>query len=419
MKIVVVGAGVSGLYAAWHLNRTHEVILLEADARLGGHADTHLIGEGDRSLAIDSGFIVFNERHYPLFSAWLQALGVPWQDSDMSFAVSDPVSGIEYNATSVDRLFCQRRNLVRPRFLKMVADMVSFYRGASDLLAEIDDQLTLGQWLERYPPGSAFAELHLLPMASALWSAPMQQVREFPMRHLLAFMNNHGMLTLGERPTWRTVCGGSRSYVERAAQGIARIETGVRVDMIRRHPDRVEIASDHGVFHADAVVLACHSDQALALLADPEPAERSILGAIGYQANEAVLHTDSRALPVHRRARASWNVRRDRRDLEQCRVSYYMNQLQRLDARKDYIVSLNQTELLDPASILVQRNYQHPVFTPAAVAAQQRWSEINGVRRTWYCGAWWGWGFHEDGARSARRVVDAIADADAPAAKAA
>ncbi len=419
MKIVVVGAGISGLYAAWHLSRDHDVLLLEADRRLGGHADTHWIAEGDRSLSIDSGFIVFNERHYPLFSAWLEALGVSWQDSDMSFAVSDTVSGIEYNATSLDQLFCQRRNLLRPRFLRMFADMIRFYRGAADLLSKLDDSVTLGAWLDRHASGRDFGELHLLPMASALWSAPMQQIRDFPMRHLLAFMNNHGMLTLGERPIWRTVCGGSQAYVERAARGIARIETGTRVEMVRRRADRVEIATNRGVFHADELILACHSDQSLALLADPDDAERSILGAIEYQANETVLHTDSQVLPDHPRARASWNVRRDRSDLSQCRVSYYMNKLQRLESEKDYIVSLNQTELLDPASIIVMRQYQHPVFTPQAVTAQQRWSEINGVRRTWYCGAWWGWGFHEDGARSARRVVDAIASQAAGPAQAA
>ncbi|TVQ27326.1 MAG: FAD-dependent oxidoreductase [Wenzhouxiangella sp.] len=419
MKIVVVGAGISGLYAAWHLGQEHDVTLIEADSRLGGHADTHVIEEDGQSLAIDSGFIVFNEDHYPHFSSWLKLLGVAWQDSDMSFAVSDTVSGIEYNATSLDRLFCQRRNLLRPRFLKMVADLVSFYRKAPDLLASIDDRVTLAEWLATSGLGSTFADLHLMPMASALWSAPMDQVREFPMRHLLAFMDNHAMLTLGDRPTWRTVSGGSHAYVERAASGIGQILTGTRVRSIQRHPDRVEIVTDQGRLRADAVVLACHSDQALHLLADPDPAERSILGAIEYQPNETVLHTDSRVLPAHPRARASWNVRRDRHDRQQCRVSYYMNKLQNLPTQRDYIVSLNQTELLDPASILVQRSYQHPVFTPAAVAAQQRWHEINGVRRTWYCGAWWGWGFHEDGARSARRVVDAIASSSATQAEAA
>ena len=419
MKITVVGAGVSGLYAAWHLGQEHEVTLLEADSRLGGHADTQQVDEDGRLLSIDTGFIVFNEAHYPLFSAWLKALGVTWQDSDMSFAVSDSFSGIEYNATSLNRLFCQRRNLVRPRFLKMFADLVRFYRAAPKLLTELDSDLTMGQWLADSGYGESFAELHLKPMASALWSSPMDQVNAFPMRHLLAFMDNHGMLTLGQRPTWRTLQGGSRAYVEQAARGINQIKTGVRVEAVRRFPDRVEISTDQGPVHSDAVILACHSDQALRLLADPDPAERSVLSAIDYQANETVLHTDSRVLPRHPDARASWNVRRDRHDHHQCRVSYYMNKLQSLDARRDYIVSLNQTELLDPASILVKRSYQHPVFTPQAVAAQQRWEEINGVRRTWFCGAWWGWGFHEDGVRSARRVVDAISTAEHGRARAA
>ncbi|MCC5865638.1 MAG: FAD-dependent oxidoreductase [Wenzhouxiangella sp.] len=412
MKLAVVGGGVSGLYAAWHLSKQHEVIVLEADRRLGGHADTHQVQEQGRTIAVDSGFIVFNEVHYPLFAAWLQALGISWHDSDMSFSVSDSASGLEYNATNLDRLFCQRRNLLRPRFLGLVRDMVRFYRQAPDLLTAVDEHQTLAQWLSGSGLGRSFAELHLLPMASALWSAPMGQVGEFPMRHLLAFMDNHGMLTLGKRPPWRTVNGGSARYVEAAARTIGRIETATPVRSIRRLPDRVEVVTDQDALVVDGVILACHSDQALALLADPNRAEREVLGAIAYQPNEVALHTDTRVLPRHPRAWAAWNVRRDRHDRERCRVSYYMNSLQKLDCARDYIVSLNQTELIDPARIIATRSYQHPVFTTAAVRAQQRWDEINGPQRTWYCGAWWGWGFHEDGVRSARRVVDAIEAAD-------
>ena len=408
MKLVIVGAGISGLYAAWHLGRDHEVILLEADSRLGGHADTQVVEDNGRCIAIDTGFIVFNERHYPLFSAWLKELGVAWKTSDMSFAVSDAISGVEYNATSLDRLFCQRRNLFRPAFLGMVRDIVRFYRLAPRLLTELDDRVTVGQWLDNSSLGRMFAELHLLPMASALWSAPMGRIIEFPMRHLLAFMDNHAMLELGQRPPWRTIEGGSGSYVAKAARCPARIETGTVVRSIERLPNGVKVSTDRDEITADGVILACHSDQALKLLSDPDRAERSVLGAIGYQDNETVLHTDTRLLPRLPAARASWNVRRDANDHEHCRVSYYMNRLQGIESERDYIVSLNQTELIDPEQVLVRRHYRHPVFNPEAVIAQRRWPEINGIRQTWFCGAWWGWGFHEDGAASAARVVDQI-----------
>ncbi len=400
------GAGVAGLYAAWHLSRDHEVIVLEAQNRLGGHADTQRVGEGDSERFIDTGFIVFNEHHYPLLTRWFGQLGVAWEDSDMSFAVSDQASGLEYNATSFDRLFCQRRNLASPAFWGMFADIVRFYRRAPGLMGTLDERITLGQWLAESGLGSMFRELHLLPMASALWSAPMGRVTEFPMRHLLQFMDNHNMLQLSGRPTWRTVSGGSRSYVERAAACRASFQTGAAVRSVHRCADRVRVLTETEELHADGVILACHSDQALAMLADADETERAVLGAIGYQPNETVLHTDTRLLPRLPAARAAWNVRRDGADEACCRVSYYMNRLQNIDSATDYIVSLNQTEQIDPDRILVRRQYQHPVFTPEAIQAQQRWPEVNGRRRTWFCGAWWGWGFHEDGARSARRVIE-------------
>lgn len=400
----------SGLYAAWHLAPDHEVVLFEADRRLGGHADTQVVDSPDGQVAIDSGFIVFNETNYPLLTAWFEQMDVAWKDSDMSFAVSDQASGIEYNATRLSTLFCQRRNLFRPSFLGMVRDILRFYREAPALLETLDHRITLGEWLGESPMGQAFAELHLLPMASALWSAPMGQISEFPMRHLLAFMDHHTMLQVDPRPQWKTVDGGSRSYVEKAALASGDVRLGTPVRRINRRSDHVMLQTDQDELRVDEVILACHSDQALNLLDDVDQSERAVLGAIAYQDNETVLHTDTSVLPDNPAARASWNVRRDRRDSEQCRVSYYMNLLQGIPGRIDYIVSLNQTELIDPARVLVKRHYQHPVFTPEAIEAQGRWAEINGQRRTWFCGAWWGWGFHEDGTRSARRVIDRIGD---------
>ncbi len=409
MKIVIVGGGVAGLYAAWHLSEQHDVVLLEADDRLGGHADTHPVVEGDIVRHIDSGFIVFNEQHYPLFTAWLKQLGVSWENSDMSFGVSDVTTGLEYNATTLNRLFCQRRNLFSPRFYGMVSDIMRFYRLAPELLDSLSENVTLSQWLSGSGLGTMFAEHHIMPMASALWSAPMGQVGDFPMRHLLAFMDNHAMLNLGRRPPWRTITGGSQSYVEAASRCKARIETGTAVREVHRHEGGARILTDSDEMVADAVILACHSDQALALLADASPTECTVLGAIDYQPNDTVLHTDSTVLPRKQRARAAWNVRCDGADHGRCRVSYYMNRLQNIDGKTDYIVSLNQTESIDPDRIIARRRYAHPVFTPAAVRAQQRWSDINGLRRTWFCGAWWGWGFHEDGVHSAKRVIDDVA----------
>jgi uncharacterized protein len=408
MKIVIVGAGVAGLYAAWHLSARHEVLVLEADDRLGGHADTHTVFDGARERHIDSGFIVFNEQHYPLFSEWLEQLGVAFETSDMSFGVSDAVTGLYYNASTLNALYCQRRNLLSPRFHGMVRDIVRFYRRAPDLLESLDERVTLVEWLADSGLGRMFADHHLMPMASALWSAPMGRIGEFPMRHLLAFMNNHAMLQLRARPAWRTISGGSRRYVEAASRCEARFVTGAPVHSIRRQGDGVTLKAGGDEIEADALVLACHSDQALALLDDASPTERAVLGAIAFQPNEAVLHTDVSVLPAAPRARAAWNVRRDAADEHQCRVSYYMNRLQNIASDNHYIVSLNQNECIDPASVIARRRYAHPVFTPEAICAQQRWADINGPRRTWFCGAWWGWGFHEDGVRSARRVIDDV-----------
>ncbi len=409
MRIAVVGAGIAGLYVAWHLARDHEVTLFEAADRPGGHADTHEIDDEGRRLAIDSGFIVFNRSNYPLFSAWLDQLGVASQPSDMSFSVSSRPAGLEYSVAGLSGLFSQHRNLLRPAFWRMFLDIVRFYHQAPDLLAAADHHQTLGQWLSGWRCGRLFASHHLLPMASALWSLPTAQVADFPLSHLLTFMDNHAMLTLRDRPRWLTVAGGSQSYVMRAVATMrAEIEPGTPVQRIIRRDDGVQVHTPHGHLDADAVVLACHTDQALAMIEEPSVAERQVLSSIAYQPNEVLLHEDTSVLPRDRRAWASWNVLHDAEPTGECLVSYYMNRLQGLSSRRHFIVSLNQADRIDPDRVLARRSYQHPVFTPAAVAAQRRWHEINGHRRTWYCGAWWGWGFHEDGARSAQRVVDAI-----------
>ena len=417
MRIAVVGGGVAGLYTVWHLAGRHEVVLVERAGRIGGHTDTHLVDVDPGPLdvdpapvAVDTGFIVFNPPNYPLFSAWLEELGVHSQPSDMSFGVHCEITGLEYNATSLSRLFCQRRNLLNPRFIGMVRDILRFYRRAPVLLERLDERVTLGEWLETSGLGEAFGRDHLVPMAAALWSSPGRAIREFPMKYLIEFMRNHDMLQAAGRPVWRTVEGGSQRYVEAALKRFdGQVLTGRAVHSIQRlSAGGVRLVADGFDTVVDQVVLACHADQALAMIEAPTDAERSVLGAFEYQPNETVLHTDAGRMPINRKAWASWNVRRDREAPEAASISYYMNSLQRIPGKTPYIVSLNQTDRIDPERILVRRNYRHPVYTPTSRAAQKRIGEINGVDRLWFCGANWGWGFHEDAVRSAARVLDGI-----------
>jgi len=420
MRIAVIGGGVAGLYTAWHLancnddcrDKRHEVTLLERDGRIGGHTDTHVVDVDPDAgpVSVDTGFIVFNPPNYPLFSAWLEDLGVESRASDMSFGVHCEISGLEYNATDLDRLFCQRRNLLSPRFIGMVRDILHFYRQAPHLLETLDERVTLGEWLNSNGLGEAFGRDHLLPMAAALWSSPGSAIHDFPMKYLLEFMRNHDMLQAADRPVWRTVKGGSQRYVEAALKRFdGRVIAPCGVHAIQRLPGGgVRVMAEDFDMVFDQVVLACHADQALAMIQAPTDAERSVLGAFEYQPNETVLHTDAGRMPVNRRAWASWNVRRDRDAPDTAGISYYMNSLQGIAGRTPYIVSLNQTDRIDPERILVKRNYRHPVYTSVSRAAQKRIDEINGIDRLWYCGANWGWGFHEDAVRSAARVLDGI-----------
>ncbi len=404
-RIAVIGAGVSGLVAAWLLRRRHEVVLLESSARLGGHVHTVDVEEDGRAVAIDTGFIVFNEANYPGFCRLLEQLGVASQPSDMSFSVRDDRDGIEYRGSSLDTLFAQRRNLLRPRFWGLVADLLRFLREARGLL-EADPSLTLGQWLDARRYGRAFQEQHILPMGAALWSMPLDDVRAFPARHFAAFLANHHMLQIKGRPTWRVVRGGSRTYVEALVRGWRHeIRLATPVVRVERGDQGVAVTVAGGeVERFDHVVLACHSDQALRLLADPSPLEREVLGAITYRDNDVVLHTDAAAvLPRRRKAWASWNYHLAGGD--GAAVTYHMNRLQSLDARLPYCVSLNETARLDPARILGRWTYAHPQFTTAAVAAQRQRDALNAHPQTSYCGAYWGWGFHEDGVVSALAVA--------------
>ena len=416
MRIAVIGSGIAGLASAWWLSQRHEVTLFEANDYLGGHTHTHQVEMDGQVHAVDTGFIVFNPTHYPLLTALFDELDVASQPTTMSFSVHSERSGVEYNATSLDTLFCQRRNLVSPRFWGMLRDLRRFYREAPALLHSADQGPSLGEFLDAGRYGGAFIQEHLLPMASALWSAPIASLAHFPARYLVQFMANHQMLQISGRPEWRVVTGGSARYVDalrRRWRVRERLES--RVLGVERHEHGVRVLTAEGLEGFDQLVLACHSDQALALLSDADACERSVLGAIGYQPNEVVLHTDARLLPRNRKAWAAWNAHVPRDPMAPCSVSYCMNLLQGIDTPTPLVVTLNRTEAIDPAKVLRTLHYAHPVHDHDMVRAQARWTEVQGRRRTRFAGAYWGWGFHEDGIRSARRVVDALQSLDAEA----
>jgi hypothetical protein len=409
MRIAVVGSGIAGMATAWQLAREHSVVLFEADSRLGGHTHTHAVQREGRSFQVDSGFIVHNPENYPLLTAMFRELGVETQATTMSFSVHSERTGLEYNAGTLNGLFCQRRNLLRPRFYRMVADILRFYREAPALLEGDAQGPALGDYLREHRYSPMFIDEHLIPMASALWSSPSDRVLQFPARYLAQFMANHHMLSAGARPTWRVVKGGSSAYI-RALESRWRVEARLSsaVQSVRRVESGVEITTPHYAETFDQAVLACHSDQALRLLEAPSEREREVLGAIRYQPNETVLHTDARLLPKNPRAWAAWNAHIPAEPSADCTVSYCMNLLQGLTSREPFVVTLNRTAAIDPAKIIARMRYAHPEYTHASVAAQARRSEINGVDRIWYAGAYWGWGFHEDGIRSAIDVVRAL-----------
>jgi uncharacterized protein len=408
-RIAIVGAGVSGLVAAHELHSQHHVTVFEANPYAGGHTNTVHVETDAGALDIDTGFIVYNDGNYPRFEQLLETLGVATQPSTMSFSVSDERGDFEYNSASPNGLFANRRHLLTPTFHRMVSDLVRFNRAARELLGEREERsrVSLGQWLEDHAFSRMFIDRLIVPQAAAVWSADPAQMWSLPARFLAEFFDHHGMLGLRGRPRWRTIAGGSHRYVEaltRPWRDRLRLNTPVRT--IRRLADHVEVSfagGDRDEF--DAVVLAVHADQALALLADPSPREHELLSAFPYQPNEAVLHTDTALLPRRRRAWASWNYHLLDEPPGRATVTYHMNRLQSLRSAQQYCVTLNRTEAIDPARVVRRIGYAHPVYTAAGVRAQARHDEISGVHRTFYCGAYWGWGFHEDGVVSGRRAA--------------
>ena len=393
MRVAVIGGGVSGIAAAHACQDFADVTLFEANSRLGGHANTHVLLIDGHAYAVDSGFIVFNRPNYPLFSAWLDRLEVATQATEMSFGVAT-ADGLEYGTSSLGGLFCQGRNRVRPAFLRMLSDIVRFYGQAPGI--SDSDPRSLADFLAAGRYSKAFSEQHLIPMCAALWSAPVERARELPISHVAAFMAHHGMTQLRDRPQWEVVRGGSQAYVN-AFRGSfqGELRTGHRVEAVRRDADGVTVATEGGSGRFDHAILACHSDEALAVL-EATATERAVLGAIRYQPNRAVLHSDASVMPKRRAAWSSWNVRADADG--RFTFTYWMNRLQGLEAPRPFFVTLNPARTL--RDIWLECDYQHPIFTADAHAAKARLGEISGCQRTFYCGAYWGWGFHEDGFRS-------------------
>lgn len=412
MKIAVIGSGIAGLSAVHHLAPHHlsgrvELSLFERDLRTGGHANTVEVLSERGMERIDTGFIVFNRRNYPVFSSMLEELEVASRPSNMSFSVSDG-AGFEYTGRTVTGLFADRRNLVRPRFLRMLAEVPAFQKRLRRLI-ESGDEITLDEFLDREGFSDDLRERVVVPMVSSVWSASDEGMTRFPARFLARFLDNHGLLDLKDRPQWRTVEGGSRSYVDRLLEPVAdRVFTGTAIDGIRRVPDGVLIKTPgRPDLRFDQVIIAAHAPQALAMLSDADRFERRFLGAFPYQRNVAVLHGDTAVMPNRRSAWASWNYRLGSGSDGLTALTYDMNRLQALDCDRNFLVSLNMTSSIDPEKILDVFTYEHPVFTPEGIAAQSDWAKVSGRGGIHFAGAWLRNGFHEDGAFTGKRAAEA------------
>lgn len=412
MRIAVIGSGISGLVAARELARGHEVTVFEAGTYLGGHTHTVEVTVGAETHFVDTGFIVFNRRNYPRFDRLLNELGVASQPSDMSFSVKDETRDFEYNGNDLNTLFAQRSNLFRPSFYRMVLDVLRFFRESPRLLDTTDD-MTLGEYLGRHGYGGEFRHCFLVPMGAAIWSAKERDLEAMPVRFFVRFFRNHGLLGVSDRPQWRVVTGGSVKYIDRlVAPFRERIHLETPVRWVRRDADGVTLGVDGQHARFDRVVIATHSDQALRLLTDPSANEREILGAIPYQRNEVVLHTDTTLLPRRKLAWAAWNYHLLRDQDRPAAVTYCMNLLQGIPPQSPFCVTLNHTERIDPSRVIDTFHYDHPVYTAGSVAAQARVEEISGPNRTHFCGAYWGNGFHEDGVVSGERVAREVEQAE-------
>lgn len=413
MKIAIIGSGIAGLTCAHLLNRRHDVTVFEAGDWVGGHTHTVQVSVEGRQYDVDTGFIVFNDWTYPNFIRLLGQLGVSFKPTEMSFSVNDPDSGLEYNGNNLNSLFAQRRNLLSPGFWGMLRDILRFNKEAQRDLNElrIDADMTLDDYLKAGGYGERFILHYIVPMGAAIWSMPMAEMLNFPLQFFVRFFKNHGLLSVSDRPQWQVIEGGSSAYIAPLTAAFKdRIRLNCPVKRVDRDEHGVVIHSPAGIERFDKVVFACHSDQALQILASPSEAERAILGALPYADNEVVLHTDTQLLPTRKLAWASWNYRLSGAGHTHAAVTYDMNILQGIESDTTFCVSLNQSAGINPNKVLARFTYAHPQFSLAAVAAQNRWAELDGVQHTHYCGAYWANGFHEDGVVSALRVAAAFGE---------
>ena len=403
-RIAIIGSGISGLTSAYLLSQKHDITLFEANDTLGGHTATVDVHVDGQDHAIDTGFIVFNDRTYPNFLRLLERTGVRKQATEMSFSVQHALSGIEYNGNNLSSLFAQRRNLLSPRFYGFIREILRFNRLSKEALKSTAAQNTLGDFLQQHGFSDFFASHYILPMVAAIWSSSLEDARAFPLAFFLRFFNHHGLLNVVDRPQWYVIEGGSRSYIPALTQPLQDIRLGQAVSAVERIDSRVRLTVNGQQEIFDEVIIACHSDQALALLKDASSDEQAILGNLAYRNNDVVLHTDERLLPDNRRAWASWNFWQGEAEDTPPAVTYNMNILQGLDTPTTFCVTLNRSSVIDPTKILRRFTYAHPVYNQQTIDAQARRLDICGYRHTHFCGAYWYNGFHEDGVSSALDV---------------
>lgn len=415
-NIAVIGSGISGLSAAWLLSRTQNVTVFEKNDRLGGHSNTILARVPEGKVPVDTGFIVYNEQNYPNLTAFFDHLDVPTAPSCMSFAVSIAEGRREYSGRHLNGLFGQRRNIIRPEHWQLVGDILRFFREAERQVATCTDDLSIADFLDRFGYSRIFIEDHILPISAAIWSTPSRGMLAFPAKTFIEFFANHSLLQVGNRPTWRTVEGGSQQYVSRiAAERRFETVTNARIGTVARHAQGVEIFfTDGSRRHFDEVIFACHADEALALLADPSEAERHVLGAFRFTTNHAVLHTDTSFMPRRKHLWSSWNYLRGATDHNALSLTYWMNKLQPLDTRSNVFVTLNPHRDFTPGTVQYEIDYEHPLFDARAIAAQRDLWQVQGNQHSWFAGAWMGYGFHEDGLQAGLEVAERIGPLQRP-----
>ncbi|CCO48690.1 putative AMINE OXIDASE [Vibrio nigripulchritudo SOn1] len=413
MKIAIIGSGISGLTCGYYLHQEHDVTIFEANDYIGGHTATIDVERKGRTYGVDTGFIVYNDRTYPNFISMMNEIGVTGTPTQMSFSVSNQSNGLEYNGHTLSTLFAQKRNFLNPKFYHFIYEILRFNKLAKKAVDENDwVEQTLGDFLQQNRFSHYFTDNYILPMGAAIWSSTLADMRAFPLQFFLNFFLNHGLLDITDRPQWYVINGGSKAYIDPLTKGFKdNIRLNSPVESVERRHGGVLIKSRHGMEHFDAVVFACHSDQALRLLSDPSEKEKSLLSDMQYQANEVVLHTDTRLLPEKRAAWASWNYLLSGEDGEEQSLpslTYNMNILQHIESDETFCVSLNSSDKIDASKVIRQFTYHHPVFTKESHEAQKQKTSIDGLNSTWYCGAYWYNGFHEDGVRSAIEVVEGI-----------